>query len=165
MIFFFFSFFLKETLESVLGSPMMAGFDGMELNPGPLCAVGLHYSFITCALGAGFQHCDRLFIKDPNKFWCPVRLSPRRKISFSFKASQVKLSLSLSRCVSQQNSGMPHTSGSPAETGLLPSFGLVLAFLLFLFLAVGMQGLAELVSAFQTNTQHKNTCTCPISFF
>lgn len=150
----------------MLGSPIMTGLDGMELKPGPLRAVGLHYSLLhhLCSwswLPALWQ----AFHEGPHKLWSPVRLSPRRKMSFSFKASQVKLSLSLSRYVSQQNSVMLHTSGSPAETGLLTSFGLVLAFLLFLFLSVDMQGLAELVSAFQTNTQHKNTCTCPMSFF
>lgn len=70
---------------------MMAGFDGMELNPGPLCAVGLHYSFITCALGAGFQHCDRLFIKDPTSSGVQSGCHPGGKLVSHLKLPRLSL--------------------------------------------------------------------------
>lgn len=41
--------------------------------------------------------------------------------------------------------------GTPAETGLLTSLGLALAFLCVPFLAADMKGMAELISTFQTD--------------
>lgn len=130
----------------------MAGCDGMERSPGPIHAMGLHSSLLPhLRCGTWLPALWQAFHEGSLKFWSPVRWWPRRKISFSFKASQVKLSLSLSRYGSQQNSGLHNRPGCPAETWLLTSFGLVLALLLVPFLVADMKGLAELVSTFWTH--------------